>query len=115
MVYCSKCGTQIPDDAYFCARCGTKTEAGKTAQADYPTDALRTALYQTGIELEKAFIFAAHEIQTAFNHVNEEMHQKPSQNSSQQTDIIICTNCGAKNPSDAIFCGCCGKKLQSNI
>jgi len=114
MVYCSKCGTQIPDDAYFCVRCGIKTEAGKTAQAVYPTDALRTALYQTGIELEKAFTFAAQEIHTAFDRVNEGMHQKSSQDSSQKTDTLICTSCGTKNPSDATFCGSCGKKLLNN-
>ncbi|HTP55630.1 MAG TPA: zinc-ribbon domain-containing protein, partial [Thermoplasmata archaeon] len=28
MIYCTKCGTQLPDDARFCAKCGTATAAG---------------------------------------------------------------------------------------
>jgi hypothetical protein len=28
MIYCTKCGSQLPDDAKFCAKCGTPTAAG---------------------------------------------------------------------------------------
>ncbi len=28
MIYCTKCGAQLPDDAKFCAKCGTPTAAG---------------------------------------------------------------------------------------
>jgi len=28
VIYCTKCGTQLPDDARFCAKCGTATAAG---------------------------------------------------------------------------------------
>jgi ribosomal protein L40E len=111
LVYCSNCGAQIADDAYFCPKCGTKTEAGKTAKAVYPADELRDVFYQVGIELEKAFTLAAHETQAAFRRVSEEIHQKPASSQPQQTDTVTCTSCGAKNTSGAIFCGTCGKKI----
>jgi len=107
MVYCAKCGIQLTNEAYFCPRCGIKTEAGKTAQAVYPTDELRAAIYQVGIELEKVLTFAAHETKAAFRSINEETLKNTSPN--QQTEVT-CTSCGAKNPFDAIFCGSCGKK-----
>ena len=76
MVYCSNCGEKIPDDAYFCFKCGTKTPVGKAAKATYPADELRDAFYQVGIELERAFNIAAKETQAAFKRVSEEMQQK---------------------------------------
>ena len=63
MVYCSNCGEKIDDDAYFCPKCGTKTPKGKASKATYPSDELRDAFYQVGIELEKAFTMAAKETQ----------------------------------------------------
>lgn len=35
MIYCRKCGAELPDDAVFCIKCGTKVEhVGKTDDAD---------------------------------------------------------------------------------
>lgn len=36
MVYCSKCGEEIPEDAHFCPKCGSMTEKGEEAGASYP-------------------------------------------------------------------------------
>ncbi|MCL5949357.1 MAG: zinc-ribbon domain-containing protein [Candidatus Bathyarchaeota archaeon] len=114
MVYCSNCGTKIDDEAYFCFKCGTKTQAGKTAKAMYPSDELRDAFYQVGLELEKAFTLAARETQAAFKKVSENMQQKTS--STQQTPVqntVACTSCGTKNVSGAVFCSNCGIKVTS--
>lgn len=113
MVYCSNCGAPIADDANFCPKCGTKTQAGKTAKVAYPSDELRDAFYMVGVELEKAFTIAAKETQAAFKKVSENMQQKNTSQTNQatQSDAVICPNCGAKNVSGAIFCHTCGKRL----
>jgi DUF4097 and DUF4098 domain-containing protein YvlB len=36
MVFCSKCGEEIPEDALFCHKCGSMTEKGEEADASYP-------------------------------------------------------------------------------
>ncbi len=112
MGYCSNCGTKIDDEAYFCFKCGTKTQAGKTAKATYPSDELRDAFYQVGMELEKAFTIAAKETQSAFKKVSEEMQQKKSTPSNAQGPVV-CSSCGAKNVSGAVFCNNCGTKVAS--
>jgi ribosomal protein L40E len=106
LVYCSNCGTQIADDAYFCPKCGTKTVKGKAAKAVYPADELRDAFYQVGIELEKAFTIAARETHSAIQRARENMQGKPAQ---QQT--ITCSKCSTKNPTGSIFCHNCGTRL----
>jgi len=75
LVYCSNCGSQIADDAYFCSKCGTKTEKGKAAKAVYPSDQLRDAFNQVGIELEKAFNIAARETNSAIQKAIENWQQ----------------------------------------
>jgi hypothetical protein len=113
MVYCSNCGTKLDDEAYFCFKCGTKTQAGKTAKAMYPSDELRDAFYQVGMELEKAFTMAARETQSAFKKVSENMQQKTTSNNSQGTGTVVCSSCGVKNVSGAVFCYNCGGKVTS--
>jgi len=101
LVYCSKCGEKIPDDAYFCPKCGTKSERGKAAKVAYPSDELRDAFYKVGIELEKAFTIAAHETHSAFQRAGENMKQKS----------VVCSNCKTKNPYGSIFCHSCGTRI----
>jgi predicted amidophosphoribosyltransferase len=106
LVYCSNCGEKIADDAYFCPKCGTKTDKGKAAKAVYPADELRDAFYQVGIELEKAFATAARETHSAIHKARENWQQKPPQ---EQT--VTCSQCSTKNPTGSVFCHNCGTKL----
>ena len=113
MVYCSHCGAQIADDAYFCPKCGTKTPVGKTAKVAYPADEIQDAFYRVGIELERAFTIAAHETHSALKRASDNIQQKNSAQTSQATSeiSIICSNCAAKNISEATYCYNCGKPL----
>lgn len=107
LVYCSNCGTQIADDAYFCPKCGAKTEKGKAAKAHYPADELRDAFYQVGIELEKAFNMAARETHSAIQKARDNWQQKPVQ---EQT--FACPKCATKNSVGSIFCHNCGTRFN---
>ena len=113
LVYCSNCGAKIDDDALFCPKCGTKTQAGKAAKATYPADELRDTFYQVGIELEKAFTVAAKETRAAFKKVSEEFQKKSdsSQQAASSEGAVTCPKCGAKNLSGSIFCSNCGARL----
>ena len=108
-VYCSNCGEKIEDGAYFCPKCGTKTPKGKASNATYPSDELRDAFYKVGIELERAFSMAAHETHAAIKKASENMQQKTASNSEE---TVVCTSCGTKNVSGAVFCHSCGAKVE---
>ena len=97
MAYCTNCGAKLPKDAAFCPNCGTKT----TKTATQPSDEMKEAFTRMSQELEKAFNIAAKEIQEAFQTAREN-YKEP----------VVCQNCEAKNPSDAVFCSQCGKNLQ---
>ncbi len=115
MVYCSHCGAQVADDAYFCPKCGTKTETGKTAKVLYPTGELQDAFYRVGTELERAFTIAAHETHAALKKAGENLQKSTSGQTTQasQDKGVVCLNCGARNVSGAVFCHNCGKKINS--
>jgi ribosomal protein L40E len=109
LVYCSNCGSKIEEEAFFCSKCGTKTAKGKNAKTPYPSDEIRDALYQVGIELEKAFSLAAKETQAAFKKVKENFQQKTQQTTTET--VISCPRCETKNPAGSIFCNNCGTRL----
>jgi uncharacterized membrane protein YvbJ len=114
MVYCSHCGAQLAEDAYFCPKCGTKTPLGKTAKAQYPSDELQDAFYRVGTELERAFTIAAHETHAALKKASDSIQQKNSAAQSSrpaQEGTVVCPNCGTKNVSGAVFCSNCGKRI----
>jgi len=65
MVFCSKCGVKLPEDAKFCPKCGIKAEA-ETGMEE-PLDALRRAFSTVGEQMERAFSQAEEEIRRAFS------------------------------------------------
>jgi ribosomal protein L40E len=107
MSYCSNCGEKLPKDAYFCPKCGTKTMRGTQTNVPSPSDEMREAFNRIEQEFEKAFAVASKEIQAAFKTARENVQQ------SLRNEPIVCPNCGEENPSSAVFCYKCGKKLQT--
>jgi ribosomal protein L40E len=106
MVFCSTCGQKVPEDAYFCPKCGFRTRKGVEAGVAAPIEDVREAFARMEKELEKAFTTAAKEMQKAFKTVTENVKQKSS---ARQ---VVCTGCGEKNPSGASFCYKCGNKMD---
>ncbi len=115
MTYCSHCGNNLADEAYFCPNCGTKTQKGIQNNVKYPSDHLRDTFSQAGQEMEKAFTLAAAELHKAFQNVREDFKNNQNQTTTQQetTQKVTCKNCGATNEPDAIFCRNCGTKLAT--
>ena len=108
MVFCSKCGKELPDDAYFCSRCGVRTTKGVELgiPIPFPSEELRDAFNRMGSELERAFSTAAKEMQRAFNTARESFREP------FKGGRVICKSCGGSNLGDANFCSKCGRKLE---
>jgi uncharacterized membrane protein YvbJ len=75
MVYCTRCGVQLPEDANFCPKCGVRTQKGREMNVSLPAESLREALAIAGKEVEKALQVAAKEIEKAFKAVQDEIRK----------------------------------------
>jgi len=106
LVYCSKCGKELPENGYFCPRCGLKTQKGVEAGISSVTEDLRDAFYRMGEEIEKAFSIAGKEIEKAFKKTREKISESTSR------EPITCQSCKSKNPAHSKFCSNCGKELR---
>ena len=104
MAYCTKCGEKISEDAYFCPKCGTKTQKGIEANVSNSADEMREAFQKLGIEMEKAFLLVAKEAHTAFQKAKDNVQK------STEPQQITCRNCQATMPSGAVYCPKCGTK-----
>jgi DNA-directed RNA polymerase subunit RPC12/RpoP len=49
-VYCSKCGTQLPDDAIFCIKCGANVAGGQANQAPASTTPIIAPMGATALK-----------------------------------------------------------------
>jgi predicted amidophosphoribosyltransferase len=105
MAYCSNCGEQLPENAYFCPKCGVRTEKGLEAGISTPWEDLRVAFSKMGEEIEKAFAIAGKEMEKAFKTARGRIKEATSR------EPITCPSCGEKNPSTARFCRKCGEKI----
>lgn len=105
MVFCTNCGEELPENAYFCIKCGVRTKRGKEENVRLPREDWRDAFAQVGKELDEAFTTAAKEIEKAFQTAREEFRKATSR------ETVVCKHCGEKNSADARFCTGCGKEL----
>jgi uncharacterized membrane protein YvbJ len=104
MPYCYNCGKDLPKDALFCPKCGTRvvTDAG----ANVASDEMRDTLTRMSIEMEKAFNIASKQVQEAFRTARENVQK------AVYKEPIVCPNCGEKNNASATYCFKCGKSLS---
>jgi len=106
MTFCSNCGEKLPENAYFCPRCGARTIEGAEAGMATPWEDLREAFSKMGTEIEKAFSVAGKEMEKAFKTARDKIKVATSR------EPIACPHCGEKNSADAKFCYKCGKKMR---
>jgi uncharacterized membrane protein YvbJ len=108
MAYCHNCGEKLPNDAFFCPKCGTKTPLGTETNAHAPSDEMRQAFAKMSVEIEKAFTIASKEIRSAFQTARENVQR------SMQKDTVVCGNCSEINPGGSVYCYKCGQKIEAN-
>ncbi len=70
VVFCYKCGTQLPDNANFCFNCGVRTEKGVKENVQMPYKEILTDMEK---QLEKAFQTASEEMKNAFNKAKDDV------------------------------------------
>ncbi|MBM5805251.1 MAG: zinc-ribbon domain-containing protein [Candidatus Verstraetearchaeota archaeon] len=106
MGFCTRCGRQLPEEAYFCPYCGVRTIKGVEAGVSIPVDEWKEAFHKAGQEMEKAFQIAAKEMEAAFKTTRANIRE------SANRRTVVCPQCGEKNLKDVSFCHNCGKKLH---
>lgn len=106
MVFCSNCGKELPENAYFCPRCGGRTKKGAEAGISTPWEDLKDAFSKMGEEIEKTFTIAGKEMEKAFKMARDRIKETTSK------EPVVCPQCGETNLVDAKFCYKCGKKLD---
>jgi uncharacterized membrane protein YvbJ len=72
MVFCSKCGKELPENAYFCPNCGVKTAKGVEANVPTPYGEMFSDAEK---QMEKAFLTASEEMKKAFNKARKALSQ----------------------------------------
>jgi len=100
MVFCSRCGEELPENAYFCLKCGVRTIKGIEADVAPPWNweqQAEQALSKVAKEMEKA-------LETVREGVRKSIKREP----------VICSNCGEKSRGYTKFCYKCGAKLDKN-
>ena len=75
MVFCTKCGTDLPDAANFCFNCGVRTPKGVQASAPIP---YKDILSDVENQVEKTFSTATEELKRAFNKARKEITEAAS-------------------------------------
>lgn len=98
MVFCSHCGEELPENAYFCLICGVMTSKGVETGVSYP--------WNWEKEMEKTISTATREVEKAFKTVKEGIRK------SIKRDPVICPHCKEKNVYGSKFCYKCGKTLN---
>jgi len=101
MVFCSRCGEEIPKDADYCPSCGVRIRREVEIEAGGPWDEVEAAFERMGEKLEKAFERVGMEIERAFEGESEE-----------DEELVVCPECREENVAGAKFCYRCGEKLR---
>ena len=107
MVFCSKCGEEIPKDACYCPSCGVRIRREVEIEAGGPWDEVSEAFERMGEKLERAFERVGREIERVFEGEREEAEE-----AAVGEELVICPECGIENVAGAKFCYECGKKLK---
>lgn len=120
MVKCRGCGDEISENAYFCPRCGLRTEAGEEAGVKTPISTrpgwerdVEKALSNAAKLMDDAFEAAKKGLQRVADEMEMEV-EKARNWEPKRSAPVYCPNCGGKNPSDSQYCTACGKEIPKD-
>lgn len=71
-MYCTNCGTELPENANFCLKCGVRTAKGVEGKVPLPYREIASDIEN---RLEEAFATASEEIKRAFGKAKEEVRK----------------------------------------
>jgi predicted amidophosphoribosyltransferase len=120
MVKCKSCDHDLDKDANFCSHCGLRTEKGMKNGIKTPVDGraswekeVQDALETATKKLEEGFKIALESLREAAEGISSDISERREMRRSKPTrkKALYCTQCGAKNDSDAVYCTKCGKEL----
>ena len=106
VIWCEKCGAEIPSNAAFCSSCGAP--ASKPAVEDN-TKTIKCAT--CGAMLNENMRFCT----CCGQKITEQVTDETASNVEQQMEEQVankCPNCGAEIPEGNVFCTECGTKLD---
>ncbi len=118
MVKCLGCGEELNSEAYFCSKCGLRTEKGEKDGVKTPMD--NRAVWERDVEtalnnaiklMEEAFNTARNGLRNIANEIGVEIERAKTFKTTRPAPTF-CPKCGSKNPSDAEYCTNCGKEIQ---
>jgi len=108
MPYCSKRGQEIPIEANFCPRCGTKTIRNGETNIPSKSDDIREVFNRIRQEFTKPWLLQPKRCKLLSTQQTENVQQ------SLRKELVACSGCGEKNANDPIFCRKCGQKMQDS-
>jgi ribosomal protein L40E len=132
MVFCSKCGAEVADDAFFCSKCGARTARGadegvephwrkdldkalKSASKslDAGVNEARRSLEGVARDLGPELEHAREGLRDVAEDVGEELRGVADRLKGQRKkEGFHCPACGARNAEGAKFCVECGKAME---
>ena len=126
MKKCIHCGTELPEGAKFCFKCGGKQleQETKEEKDNFQTPAQEEEGEETTVFIEEASQEASDE-ETAQEPAEEDLEEAPDEKAPHEeeqpeaeekqrnTGRKFCPYCGAQNDADAVFCFSCGKNMTA--
>ena len=126
MKKCIHCGTELPEGAKFCFKCGGKQleQEIKEEKDNFQTPAQEEEGEETTVFIEEASQEASDE-ETAQEPAEEDLEEAPDEKAPHEeeqpeaeekqrnTGRKFCPYCGAQNDADAVFCFSCGKNMTA--
>lgn len=114
-MFCRNCGEKISDEAMFCPNCGTKViedEVVAEVVAEAPAE---TAVEEPMEEVAEAPV--EEPVEEVAEESSEQIVEENAEAATEEPEqsFIFCPECGAKNDTDAMFCGSCGYKFGEEV